>query len=48
MERANSIDKKSNVNKHADDRKLPEAWLRFLEAVQQQFSDHQRDQNVTK
>ncbi|MFS0555709.1 hypothetical protein [Brevibacillus sp. 179-C9.3 HS] len=48
MERVEENDRKSNGNRHTEERKLPEAWQRFLEAVQQQFSENQRDNDETK
>ncbi|NRR02921.1 hypothetical protein HP570_11920 [Brevibacillus sp. RS1.1] len=41
MERAKQNEGNSTLRRPTEDPKLPEAWLRFLEAVQQQFSDNQ-------
>ncbi|MGK5507869.1 hypothetical protein [Brevibacillus formosus] len=41
MERVNQNDSNSTMRRPTEEPKLPEAWLRFLEAVQQQFSDNQ-------
>ncbi|NRS51800.1 hypothetical protein QIH01_16470 [Brevibacillus brevis] len=41
MERVKQNDGNSTLRRPTEDPKLPEAWLRFLEAVQQQFSDNQ-------
>jgi hypothetical protein len=41
MERAKQTDSNSTMRRPTEEPKLPEAWLRFLEAVQEQFSDNQ-------
>ncbi|WP_016740442.1 MULTISPECIES: hypothetical protein [Bacillales] len=41
MEREKQNDRNSTMRRPTEEPKLPEAWLRFLEAVQQQFSDNQ-------
>ncbi|WP_198674266.1 hypothetical protein [Brevibacillus sp. Leaf182] len=41
MERVQQNDSNSTMRRPTEEHKLPEAWLRFLEAVQQQFSDNQ-------
>ena len=41
MERVQQNDSNSTMRRPTEEPKLPEAWLRFLEAVQEQFSDNQ-------
>ncbi|WP_188068143.1 hypothetical protein [Brevibacillus brevis] len=41
MERVKQNEGNSTMRRPIEEPKLPEAWLRFLEAVQQQFSDNQ-------
>ncbi|MFC8688645.1 hypothetical protein [Brevibacillus porteri] len=41
MERVQQNDSNTTMRRPTEEPKLPEVWLRFLEAVQEQFSDNQ-------